>query len=184
MIDGPRAIGFMVALAGTAGIVWTSNARLNPHSGDAMLRLTWSARPERFETCRAVTAEELASVPAHMRQPVVCEGESAAYRLQVRRNGTVLLDRIVHGGGWRRDRPLYVFEEMPQPPGDAVIGVTFERIDSGTAASAGAFPDPQRRLTSDLPPRLMIERQLRFRSRSVVLVVFDPVGQEFDVRSN
>ena len=184
MIDASRAIGFMVALTATAGVVWASNTPLTPHAPDAVLRLTWSARPERIETCRSLTADELATLPAHMRLPVVCEGESAAYRLEVRRNGTVVLDRVVHGGGWRRDRPLYVFEEISQPPGDAIIGVTFERIDSGTIASAGALPDPQRRLTSDLPARLMIERQIHFRPRSVVLVVFDPVRQELVVRSD
>ena len=61
MIFWNRIIGVAAALAATAGIAWVSNVPISPKpQGDAVLRLSWSARPERIETCRAQTEEDLA----------------------------------------------------------------------------------------------------------------------------
>jgi hypothetical protein len=107
-----------------------------------------------------------------MRQPVVCTGESAAYRLQIRRNGTLLVDRVVHGGGWRRDRPLYIFQEVQQAPGDSSMAVTFERV--GAPGAEGATrPGGADAFTSFLPPRLTLEQTFHFRAGEVVLVTYD-----------
>ena len=168
-----RAIGIAMALGATVGLVWVSTAQLTSHESEGVLRLTWSARPERIETCRPQTEEELAKLPAHMRQRVVCTGESATYRLQVRRNGRVLLDETVHGGGWRRDRPLYVFHELSQPPGVADISVMFDRLGALPAQSAASEVSPEGRFISDLPATLRLEETFRFRPGAVVLVTYD-----------
>jgi hypothetical protein len=171
-----RIAGLMVALAATVALAWASTVPLRTHqNGMGILRLTWSARPERIETCRPQSEEELARVPAHMRRKVVCTGESARYRLQVSRDGALLLDESVQGGGWRHDRPLYVFHEIPQSPENAAIVVAFERIDH-PAPAADATPQPRAdgRFVSDLPASMRLERQLQFRPGAVVLVTYDP----------
>lgn len=168
-----RALGAALAVAAMAGLVWASSAPMTAHgSPDALLRLAWSARPERIETCRQQSDEELARLPQHMRQAVVCEGTTAAYRLEVRYNGAVIGERVVRGGGLRQDRRLYVFEEFPLPAGEAVIAVRFERLDSGTPAVAAIENQQQR--GEAVPPRSSIEQRLRFSTRKVVLVTYDP----------
>jgi hypothetical protein len=180
MTSGRRIAGLMVALAGTVVVAWASTVPLRTReNGMGILRLTWSARPERIETCRPQTEEELARVPAHMRQKVVCTGESARYRLQVSRDGAVLLDEIVQGGGWRRDRPLHVFHEIAQAPGAAAIRIVFERIDhptppsDGTSSAAPPRPEAGGRFVSDLPASITLEREFQFRSGAVSLVTYD-----------
>jgi hypothetical protein len=133
-----RALGLAAALAATVGIAWASNLRMTPHaSHDAVLRLAWTARPERVEDCKPQSDEALAKLPLHMRQALICEGTTASYRLEVRREGTVIVEQIVHGGGLRHDRPLYVFRDIPLPAGEAAINVRFVRIDSNTTARSG-----------------------------------------------
>ena len=176
-----RAIGLAVAAAATIGIAWASNIQLTPHGrGEATLRLAWSARPERVEECRQQSEEELAKLPVHMRQPLVCEGVSSRYDLQVLRDGVVIVRQEVQGGGLRHDRPLYVFHELPQPAGDAAITVRFARIDTGTTTAAAAINSPYReaRLASDVPRSLLLDARLNFRPGRVVLVTYDPGRRE------
>jgi hypothetical protein len=85
-----RVAAAAVGTVAMALLAWASTAPVTVHdSRDAVLRLAWSARPERVEQCRQQSEEELARLPRHMRQPVVCEGVAAQYRLTVRREGTV-----------------------------------------------------------------------------------------------
>lgn len=168
-----RAAGAVVALAGMAAIVWAASAPITIHGSDhAILRLAWSARPERIENCRQQTEEELARVPAHMRQPIVCEGVSAQYRLTVRHDGMEVANRTVHGGGLRQDRRIYIFDELPLEPGDRTIEVRFERIDS-------AFRVPQVAASGQpggetLPPQLALVRQFHVEPREVILITYSP----------
>jgi hypothetical protein len=134
-----RVLGSAAAVVATIGIAWASSARTAPHvSDDAVLRLAWTARPERVEDCRPQSTEALEKLPAHMRQTLVCEGTTASYRLEVRREGKVIAGQIVRGGGLHHDRPLYVFREIPVPAGDTAISVRFVRIESTTAIGADA----------------------------------------------
>jgi len=180
-----RGLGAALAVAAMAGLVWASSAPMTSHgSPDALLRLAWSARPERIETCRQQSDEELARLPQHMRQAVVCDGATAAYRLEVRYNGAVIGERVVRGGGLRQDRRLYVFEEFPLPAGEAAIAVRFERLDSGTPAVAAPENHPeatrrereanQQQRGEAVPARSSLEQRLRFSTRKVILVTYDP----------
>jgi hypothetical protein len=188
-----RILGAFLAAAALVFIVWASNARMAAHaSPDALLRLAWSARPERIEDCRERSEEELARLPQHMRQPIVCEGATAEYRLQVRVDGTLAVDRVLHGGGLRRDRRLYVLEEVAVPAGDATVDISFDRIDTGTPSvgvdgsrrqstlAQGQAPLPQNGAT--VPVHLLLRRRLRFSSREVILVTYDSDRRELIVR--
>jgi hypothetical protein len=72
-----------------------------------------------------------------MRQPVICEGRSAEYRLTVLRDGAPLVDDTVHGGGARRDRPMYLYREFALAPGVHDLTIRLERLGEGNAATAG-----------------------------------------------
>jgi hypothetical protein len=171
MIRRSRLAGVALGTLVLAGLVWASNAPMTTRaSSDAVLRLAWSARPERVETCREQSAEELAKVPAHMRQPLVCEGTTASYRLQVRHNDALIAERIVHGGGLRRDRRVYIFQELAVPSGDADLRVSLDRIESPDGTSRVIQGQAQ----GAVPPHLSLTRRVRFFSRRVVLVTYDP----------
>lgn len=181
-----RAAGGGLALAATAAVVWASSAPIALHDAEqAMLRVAWSARPERIERCRQQSEEELARLPAHMRLPVVCEGASAQYRLTVRYQGRIVADETVRGGGLRQDRRISVFHELPIDPGDADIEVRFDRVDPDAAAAppgtqASGDADDRRgrgqRMANPpggtVPPHLVFARRLRVRAREVILVTY------------
>ena len=197
-----RWIGVAIALAAAAGIEWASNFPMTPHaSPEAVLRLAWTARPERVEDCRPQTDEALAKLPAHMRQSLICEGTTASYRLEVRREGAIVAEQTVRGGGLHHDRPLYVFREIPMRAGETAISVKFLRIDNPTAKHDdrpdgaagkpshrddrhdGKSMDPERRRREDeervlqrgeaVPASMSIEKTFHFAAREVILVTYD-----------
>lgn len=143
------AVATAVATAAVMlALVAASRAPLVVHPAPAaMVRLAWSARPERIERCTRVSAEELAALPAHMRQHVVCEGTTARYAVAVSHEGVVLLADTLRGGGLRHDRQLYYFRELRVPAGRSVIDVRVTRLDSSTARRAARDDDDESRTT-------------------------------------
>jgi hypothetical protein len=184
--------GGLAALGGVALLAALSRAPQAAHGTDmGALRLSWRAQPERIEVCRNVPEAELASLPRHMRQPVICEGRSAQYRLTVLRDGTPLADDTVHGGGARRDRPMYLYREFALAPGVHDLTIRLARLGEGSAATAGdsvpaaapAIESPPRagnRLEA-LPPVLELSRRVRLLPRGVVLVTYDQEKREMVV---
>jgi hypothetical protein len=171
-------IGWTLAAIGTLGMSWLSQVPIaQPGADGAELRLAWRARPERIEQCEEQSAEALAALPAHMRRPVLCEGFAASYRLEVRHNGQVLAEQHVQPGGFRRDRPLYVFRELAVPAGEADVMIRFVRVEQGTVnVEAGD-------LTEAVPPALLYERRLHFAPGRVRLISYDPARRElFEVQ--
>jgi hypothetical protein len=178
-----RLLAVAVTAGLFAGLVAASNAPLSPHAtGGALLRLAWSAQPERFEECRAQSAEELARLPPHMRQAVVCEGVTARYRLTATHAGRVLADRIVSAGGLRQDRRLYVLEDLPVPAGEAVVEVQFTRIDAAPATPA---PDriSQDRRGQTVPARLAFAERRAIDAHTVLLITYDAERRVLVARS-
>jgi hypothetical protein len=207
-----RALGIVVALALAVGIRQASTVRMTPNgSSAAVLRLAWTARPDRIENCRTQNEQELAKLPAHMRQAVICDGTTAEYRLQVRRDNQTIVDRLVRGGGLRHDRPLYVFQDLDLAAGDVGIAVRFDRtgppalpttedvVGGPTPPSsrpadalqrwAQMDPDRSRREAEErvrrreeaVPASLVLERELRLVARQVVLVTYDSERRELVV---
>lgn len=167
------AAGLAMAAAAAVALSWLSNLPIAANGTDqALLRLAWRARPERIEHCVEQSAETLAALPPHMRQATVCEGINASYRLQVRRNGALVLDEVVQPGGLRRDRPLYVFREIATPAGEAVVRVSFLRVE---AVAPGSDSEEARGLLREaVPASLDWEARLPFGPRQVHVVSYDP----------
>ncbi len=157
---------------------------------DARLRVAFSARPERIETCRRPSADELASLPAHMRQGVVCEGTTASYRLEVRRDDSLVASALLRGGGLRHDRRLYALRELTVPSGRSTIDVRLVRVDSVGSLERrtdhvddDARPDNddrsrdeeehRRRVADEVPPILTLHEVVTLDPREVLLVTYD-----------
>ena len=170
-----RILGAIVAAGLVAGLVRASSAPLIVHpSNDGLLRLAWSARPERIQKCRQRSDEELARLPQHMRQPLACEGTTAEYRLQVRVDGALVVERIIRGGGLRRDRRLYVFEELPLRAGiETAIDVRVDRVEPDAGPPAVSDAESSGPRVDFVPPHLAFERRLRVAPRQVVMITYD-----------
>jgi hypothetical protein len=187
-------LGTTAALAVTAALVATSRAEYATGRGaEAVLRLSWSGRPERIERCRRLTEEEMAKRPAHMRQQVECEGTSAHYAVQVRTEGRVASLDTVTGGGLRGDRPIHFLGEYRLQPGARAISVEVARVDTAGAdvEEADDQEDPEdqegvemnravrereerkRQRQEALPPRLALDTTLTLEPGEVVLVTYD-----------
>ena len=192
----PRLLGVVLAIGATVGLTRASSVSLSPTGEHAVLRLAWTARPERIEDCRQQSDDELAKLPAHMRQSMACVGTTASYRLEVRWNDRVILEQTVRGGGLRHDRALYLFRDIDLPPGDASIRVRFDRVESVTPTArrdrssnerdeerhSTAMGDDRRRRELEertrgreeaIPPSLSLARHVHLESRRVILVTYD-----------
>jgi hypothetical protein len=180
-------LGLWLAAVPLSGVLLLSNARVGVHpSAHAVLRLAWSALPERVETCREAAPDELARLPPHMRQRVVCEGRAASYRLTARAGGVVVADRVVRPGGLRQDRRLYVFQELRVPAAPVDVEVRFDRIESaaGGPARSPQLPgsSPAAPARESIPPRLAYTGRLHLAPERVALITYDPVRRVLVVR--
>ncbi|MDT8369453.1 MAG: hypothetical protein RQ745_09625, partial [Longimicrobiales bacterium] len=101
--------------------------------GAAALRLTWRLRGEEAAPCRTPTEAELADLPVHMRNPDACIGDLPPFALRVTVDGEVRVERIVRPSGARGDRPLFVYEELPLPPGRHALEVRFGAVEAESA---------------------------------------------------
>lgn len=163
----------------------------NRHS--SLLRLSWSARPERIETCRVLSKEELEKLEQHMRQRVQCEGRFATYELSVFVGDKLDHQSIVRGAGLRNDRPIYLLRDIEVPPGSQHVRISFVRrekseresthldSDSDQAEDSGIFrgraererEERERRARAAIPPRLAFDSVLSFSPGKVSIVTLD-----------
>lgn len=176
----PAVRGVFGVVGGAGVLALLRMASFVPYTAErdvgAIVRLAWRARGERVQDCRRRTPEELAKLPAHMRQEEVCEGRILPYRLVVEMDGVATVNQLIHGAGAREDRPLYVFQDLVVSPGTHRVGVTFTRegappADSTTAAGA-----------LRTPARLTLDTLLTLGSRRVVLVTYDEEREQLVVR--
>lgn len=189
-----RAVLAMAATAAVmAAIAAGSAAPVGLHPGaSGRLRLSWSARPERIETCREVSAKELAELEEHMRQRVECDGRFATYTLEVRADDRVIGTTVVRGAGLRHDRPIYLLREFDVPAGVRRIRVSFIRREKATGDTAASAREPDeadsgistgraeretveraRRGRAAVPPRLVLDTSLTILPRGVTVVTLN-----------
>jgi hypothetical protein len=170
-----RTGAIALALAGALALGALSQA---PYTADraehAVVRLAWRARGERVEQCRRLTPEELERLPAHMRQEERCEGRVLPYRLQLWIDRARAVNELVHAAGARRDRPLYVYHELPLEPGTHALVVTFTR--------EGDIPAGAREQDKGTPTRLALDTTVMLSPRRILLVTYDDDARRLVVR--
>lgn len=180
---------FVAMMAGLAGLVAMRALSLVPQGVQvphALLRLSWSARPERVEVCRALSDAELAERPVHMRLRTACTGRFASYLLTVQVGDEVVVSDTVRGGGLRNDRPIHLVRDVQVTPGRHPVRVSFARIDSTagqqdtSAVPAGALGDraqretdeQRRRVAEAVPGLLVLDHETAFEAGRVVMVTY------------
>ena len=179
-----RIAGAVFALAGAVGIVHGSHVPVTLDPGEhAVLRVAFGARPERIEVCRDLSSEEQKALPAHMRQSTSCEGTTARYHIEVRRDGQMISTAELRGGGLRSDRQLYLFREIRIPSGPSHLEVSLVRVDSIAMATPATMPgvaDPvpfdsarARRHDGEVPARVELQENVTLAPREVLLITYD-----------
>jgi hypothetical protein len=195
-----RLAGALAAVAGLAAMRWVSIASLDGSAsgGTSLLRLSFSARPERIERCVELSDEELAKLPAHMRLRTTCEGYSARYALTVSVGDRLTMHDTLRGGGLRHDRALHVFREQAVEHGLHRFRIEVVRVDEGGTATRddadttqvreqraegadtllGGRADRERderarRAAEAMPQRLVMDTVLAIPAMRVLLVTFD-----------
>ena len=109
-----------------------------------------------------------------MRQEEQCEGRILPYRLRLRVDGAVVLDELVQAAGARRDRPLYVYHELPVQPGAHAIADAFTR--------EGAIPPGEREEDEGTPARLALDTTVALQPRRVLLVTYNDDARRLVLR--
>lgn len=206
----PTPLRLLAATAAMIAGVILRELSIAPLAGapadQAVLRLSWSARPERVEQCRRLDDEELAKRPAHMQLRYECEGHFARYSLNVRVGDRALADDTLRGGGFRNDRPIHVFAEYAIVPGTHRIRVEMARIDTvapsprdeaeeDNARAPGSTvrtaerdareaAERARRADEALPPRVVLDSTVTIGARRVLLVTYEPEAHRFVFRSS
>jgi hypothetical protein len=161
------AAPLLVALSALTRVPWTAS-----DADRALLRLSWRARGEEIEACRRATEAELANVPAHMRQEVVCTGARVApYTLRVALDGREVLAGPVAGSDVPGDRPMYLLHDLPLAPGVHRVSVRFERRGPGAARDEDD-DSPRGRHRRAIPPRLVLDTTIVAAAGDVVLVTY------------
>jgi hypothetical protein len=192
-----RIAALLAAAAAVALLVALSRAPWPRRSEHALLRLSWSGRPERIERCRELSDEELEKLPAHMRLREECEGHAARYRVRVWLGDSLLSEDAVTGGGLRGDRAIYMLREYQVTPGRHALAVEVARRDSVAEEPPGPEDDAEgddtasapldrarrerqerrRELLERLPPSLRLDTTLALGPGEVVVVTYDPSGR-------
>ncbi|MCP3960533.1 MAG: hypothetical protein GY719_22045 [bacterium] len=138
---------------------------------DAFLRLALRTTEARIEICRDRTHAELEALPAHMRQPQICDWHIVPHRLLVRRGAETVLDRVLEPAGARSDRPLAFDEQIALAPGTAELAISFEPAEAVIASASGALA-----VALAEAPRHAISRTIELQAGRIVLVRLDGDG--------
>lgn len=117
------AVGLTVATAALSRVPVSFSA-----DDQGQLRLSWRVEGVTAEACRPLSAEELARLPVHMRNPKACIGVIASYHLQVTVDGAATVQDTIRPPGARGDRPITVLRELPLAPGPHRVGVRFDAL--------------------------------------------------------
>lgn len=120
----------LAAAAVLAVVAALSSVRAGSTPTDGAVRLAWRLPGQSWQDCRTRTAEEIARMPAHMRQPLDCRTVYLSYRLQVRRDDRLMVNRVIAPLGARADRPLFVEQDFALPPGPHRLIVEFLPMDA------------------------------------------------------
>jgi len=168
---GAAALILVASLALLSSVPYTAEPAQR-----AIIRLSWRARGERVQRCRRPSAAELEKLPAHMRPQEICERGIAPYRLRMRVDDSVAVDALVRAGGAERDRPLFVFFEVPVSTGTHRLAIAFEREESDHKKPGNQHEESDNEETEDLretPRHLTLEQSVTVAPRAIILVTYD-----------
>lgn len=161
-----RLAGLALALALLAALAAGTRApyAVNPPDA-AAIRLAWRALGEAALHCRTASPEELARLPAHMRQKQICERRLPTFELEVELDGAQVIDERIAPAGAAGDRAAVVLRELRVAPGPHRLRIEFEAEDD----AAG--------------PAKRLDRTLTLAAGEVALVLEDAATRQLVLRT-
>jgi hypothetical protein len=126
-----------------ATIGWFSNYPRYRHlpPDQALLKLSFSHPGQLVSECRRRTPEELAALPANMRNPMDCPRERSPVTVELALDGSVLARREIQPAGLSRDGPSTVYARFPVPAGSHHLSV---RLNDSVREPGFAFTRAER----------------------------------------
>ncbi|MCP4872058.1 MAG: hydrogenase iron-sulfur subunit [Proteobacteria bacterium] len=145
---GRVAVGVAVAAILTLAVALPSVGPWRSAAGpEPVLTVTLKHPGQVGEDCRAVTEQELADTPVHMRRAEICERRRADVRLQVSVDGVLALDTQYEPKGIWGDGNSIALERLAMTPGPHEIAV---RLADGLDTEAWGWSDTR---TLEFVPR-------------------------------
>lgn len=127
-------------------------------ASSSWLRLSIRLVGQNEKTCEEPSAEKLAATPQHMRALELCTFRAISYQLKLKIDGNELLNQVVHPGGFKQDKPIYVSHELKLSAETHDIEFSFEPIDSKSSSLVS----------------LNLNEKIDFKSNEVVLLYYSP----------
>lgn len=112
-------LSLVLVLATAALSAWPAWQSLAP--GAAVLRLSFTHSGAR--TCRDRTAEELARLPANMRDDKICERRRAPVRIEMDIDGRPVLGADLRPSGLAGSGPSRIYHRLELPAGRYQVGI-------------------------------------------------------------
>jgi coenzyme F420-reducing hydrogenase delta subunit len=131
----PRAVLAGLALAAAcAALIWVpSDLPYATAAGrEPALVVSFKHPGVISESCRQLSAEELARKPVHLRQPMQCERSRAPVRMRVRIDGGDRLEQSYRPGGLFEDGSSIAVETLSVSPGRHRVVVDLADTQDGT----------------------------------------------------
>ncbi len=170
-----HALQLMASLLLAGLVAFLARIPMGEPLEDAVLRLALrTSSAGRLEICRDRTAEELAELPVHMRQPRTCDRHLVPYRLTVEVDGEGRIDRVVQAAGIHGDRPLVLDEVLDLPPGRIDLAVTF--VPASGRPAEGPLAEAW-----ESAPRYHFEDGAELRAGRITLVALDDEAGRFRI---
>lgn len=120
MISPLKIIGQIAAYTAFAVFIGVFSANpsytyLGPDQ--AVVKLSFSHAAKRIGTCRRLTAEEIAALPANMRRTQDCPRERLPLLVELVLNDEVLTHRVLRPAGLHRDGTSAIYQSFVVPAG-------------------------------------------------------------------
>ena len=116
-----------------------SSAPLSKNAETAVLRLAWRFANAKVSLCHELTDQQLKKTAAHMRQAQVCKNYFLPYKLRVKVDGALMLEKTFSHTGMRSDRPLFVFEDLKVEPKSSLLEIDFSPTEVSEQGLEGAL---------------------------------------------
>ena len=116
-------VALYALFAGVIGVFsqWPVYQHLD--ASDALIKVSMTHAGKPVGDCLAVSAAELAKLPAHMRAPQQCPRERSPIVVEVDVNGVSVLRRSAAPAGLSKDGAAALYERVVVPAGDVRIAV-------------------------------------------------------------
>lgn len=175
--------GALRVVAGAAlmsALLTAAHGTASDPTDGALLRIALRTTAGTAHDCRRPSQKELDALPVHMRRPEVCETRAVPYRLLVRVDDRLLLDRSYTASGIHGDRPLVVGEELALRAGSHDLDIRFAPIGDGADSESARLSGAPAATTAPSPAFVFAGRE-EFAEGRIRVAALNAAGTAFEL---